>query len=310
MLAALLPKLAQPSARVALGPGDDAALLRIGGETWAATTDMLVENVHFRRRWSPGRDLGHKTLAVNLSDLAAMGDVEPGFCLVSAGLTPGTPVSWVKEFYAGFRALARRAGVAIVGGDTVRADKLTFSVAILGRLQGEPFRRDGARAGDRILVTGTLGDAAAGLRILERGAPRGAAQTFLVRRFRRPSPRAVWARRLARSGVRAGLDISDGFWRSLRLMCGASGMGARVAAERLPVSPALRKWSRRPVDLALSGGEDYELMLAASPSAAKRLAGESWLRDVGEIRPRREGITIFERGKKREAPSGHEHFDA
>ncbi len=314
-LAGLLPGLSRDlSRRVVLGPGDDAALVRAGRAWWAVTTDMLVEGVHFRRRWTSGVDLGFKALAVNLSDLAAMGDVRPLFGVVSAGLPPGTPVAYIKDFYRGFRALSRRHGFDLVGGDTVRADRLTVTVTAVGRVRRKDriFRRETARPGDVLLVTGTLGDAAAGLRILERGRPvRSADERFLVRRFRRPTPRFDDARRLAAAGVRAGLDNSDGLWRSVRLLGEASGTGAEVHLERLPISAPLARWAgAKALNLALAGGEDYELIVAASPAVARRIVRRGWAVAVGEIPARRAAFTLFQNGRPREAPSGFEHFNA
>lgn len=314
-LSALLPGLSRGlSRRVVLGPGDDAALLNLGGETWAITTDMLVEGVHFRTSWTSGEELGHKALAVNLSDLAAMGDVTPGFGVVSAGFPPQTPVSFLKGFYRGFAALARSTGFDLVGGDTVRADRITVSVTALGKVRpgNRVFRRDAFHPGDVLMVTGTLGDADAGLAIAEaRRPPRTADERFLLKRFRRPAPRLDAARRLARAGVRAGLDSSDGLWRSVKILCERSGVGAAVDVERLPLSPALRRWAgpgafRR----ALTGGEDYELVVGASPSTAGRLERLGWATAVGTILPRASGVGLFKGKDKREAPAGFEHFDS
>lgn len=312
-LSRLLPGLSRGAPkRVVLGPGDDAALLRLGGETWAITTDMLVDGVHFRSRWTSGEELGHKTLAVNLSDLAAMGDVAPGFGVLSAGFPPRTPGSFLTGFYRGFRRLADRVGFALVGGDTVRADRITVSLAALGRVRRSDrvFRRDAARAGDLLMVTGTLGDAQAGLAIAERGArPRTADERFLLRRFKRPAPRLDEAARLARAGVRAGMDVSDGLWRSVRLLAEASGLGAEVWMERLPISGALRRWAgRSAARRALVGGEDYELLLAASPSIARRAERACGAVVVGRVTPRASGVRAYENNVEREAPAGFEHF--
>ncbi len=312
-MASLLPRLNRGLGKtVRLGPGDDAALFRAGGETWAVTTDMLVEGVHFRRRWTGGADLGHKTLAVNLSDLAAMGDVEPVLGVLSAGLPPGTPVPYINDFYRGFSALARRSGFKLVGGDTVRAARLTFSLTALGRVRGPVFRRSTARPGDRLLATGTLGDAAAGLRVLEkRGRPGTADERFLVDRFRRPTPRLTWARALARSGgITAGMDVSDGLWRSVKILTEASGVGARLDVERLPLSPALRRWAGpRAGALALSGGEDYELLLTAGSVSAARWEKSGTVRVIGRIEPARHGVRVYENGIPREVPPAYEHFN-
>ena len=312
LLARLLPRLSRPSPVVALGPGDDAALIRAGSELWAVTTDMLVENVHFRRSWTSGEDLGHKTLAVNLSDLAAMGDVEPTVGVLSAGLPAGTPLSFVEGFYRGFDRLARRHGFRLVGGDTVRAPALVFSLTALGRVRGPVFRRRGARVGDAVLVTGRLGDAAAGLRLLEsRRRPCTADERFLVRRLQRPQPRLAWARALARAGgVTAGMDISDGLWRSARLLAEASRVGLRIDADRLPLSPALRRWSPRgAIDTALTGEEDYELLLTADGRAVDRLRKVAPVHVIGRVESARFGARVYQNGVPREVPSAYEHFN-
>lgn len=315
-LSSLLPGLTRGlSRRVVLGPGDDAALVRAGSEIWAVTTDMLVEGVHFDRRWTSGEDLGHKALAVNLSDLAAMGDVEPAFGVLSLGAPPDTPVSFLKAFYRGFDRLARRTRFDVVGGDTVRSKALVVSVTAVGRVRpgNRVFRRDAARPGDLLCVTGTLGDAAAGLAFLQGGKTPGTAdEKFLAARLRRPDPRLEWARRLARAGVKAGMDCSDGLWRSVRLMADASGVGAVVREDRVPLSPSLRRWGgRRALPWALAGGEEYELVFTAPPAVARRVVALKFCTVVGEILPARRGVHILSHDhKQREAPSGFEHFDA
>ncbi len=314
LLKNLLPKLSKGlSRRVVLGPGDDAALVRFGREVLAITTDMLVEGVHFRQAWTPAEELGHKTLAVNLSDLAAMGDVEPAVGVLSAGIPPATSAAYVDGFYRGFARLARRHGFELVGGDTVRSDRLTFSLTALGRVRGPVFKRSGARVGDALLVTGTVGDAAAGLAIFEnKGKKKGSKDTaFLCRRLLRPEPRLGWGRRLAKiGGVTACLDSSDGFWRSVVILAESSGVGAAVWADRLPLSSALRHWAGdRAEEFALVGGEDYELVFTARPAAARRIESMGFARVVGEMVPARRGLTAFHEGRQREVSPGFEHFN-
>lgn len=310
----LLPSLSKGlSKQVLVGPGDDAAVVRLGREQLAMTTDMLVEGVHFRRTWGSAEDLGHKVLAVNLSDLAAMGDVTPWVGVLSAGIGPQTPLSFINGFYRGFSRLARKYGFELVGGDTVRANRLTFSLTALGRVRGAIFKRSGARAGDALMVTGTLGDAAAGLIFLEKqkGSGQPKHTNFLCRRLLRPEPRLEWARRLARfRGVTACLDSSDGFWRSVCLLAEASMVGVEVWADRLPLSRALQSWAGdRAENLALVGGEDYELVFAARPAMARRIESMGFARVVGKIVPARRGVTAYHDGRRREVPPGFEHFD-
>jgi len=274
---------------------------------------MLVEGVHFRQAWTPANDLGHKTLAVNLSDLAAMGDVEPMVGVLSAGLPPATSASYIEGFYQGFSRLARRHGFDLVGGDTVRADRLTFSLTVLGRVRGPVFKRSGARVGDAVMVTGTLGDAAAGLWLLEKRGAKGKPKErdFLRRRLLRPEPRLAWARRMAKTGgVTACLDSSDGFWRSVAILGEASGVGAEVWADRLPISSALHAWAGdRAEEFALVGGEDYELVFTARPALARRIESLGFSRVVGTIVPARRGLTAYHDGRRREVPPGFEHFN-
>jgi thiamine-monophosphate kinase len=318
LLAKLLPALRRAcSGRVRVKPGDDAAVLRWPGRPadLVVTTDMMVEHVHFETRWTSGEDLGHKALAVNLSDLAAMGDVRPFFGLVALGITPRTPVGFVENFYRGLRHLADRHGLDLAGGDTVRSKVLVASVMVAGLLRRgrRPVLRTGARAGDRILVTGTLGDAAAGLAIVSgRRAGTARDRAFLARRLLRPEPRLAAAARLAALGPPPSLmDSSDGFWRSLTLLCEGSGVGARVDVASLPLSASLRQWARggQAVDLALAGGEDYELVLTAGPGAAARMERQGAARVVGEIVPRRFGLQAHHKGKPWRVPRGFEHFD-
>jgi thiamine-monophosphate kinase len=313
-LKTLLPSLSMGlSKHVLLGPGDDAAVVRWGRERVAITTDMLVEGVHFRKTWGSAEDLGHKVLAVNLSDLAAMGDVTPFVGVLSAGIQPKTPLSFIHGFYRGFSRLARKYGFDLVGGDTVRADRLTFSLTVLGRVRGAIFKRSGARVGDALMVTGTLGDAAAGLNFLEKqkGARQPKEMNFLCRRLLRPEPRLEWAGQLARSrGVTACLDSSDGFWRSVCLLGESSNVGAEVWADQLPLSKALRAWAGDQAEnWALMGGEDYELVFAARPALVRRIESMGFARVVGRIVPARRGVTAYHDGRRREVPPGFEHFD-
>ena len=259
---------------VELGIGDDAALLQVpAGEDLVAAVDAIVEGRHFPVGTAP-RSIGHRALAVNLSDIAAMGAV-PRWALLSLTV-PAADEPWLEEFATGFHALADAHGVALVGGDTT-AGPLNICVQILGSApRGTALRRSGACDGDLLVVTGTLGDAAAGLAVVQAGASGrqdDAASRELVRRFDYPEPRVRFGV-LARGLASAAMDLSDGLAGDLVKLAAASGLAAAVAIERLPLSAALREYAglARARDLALSGGDDYELLLAVSPQRYQALA--------------------------------------
>jgi thiamine-monophosphate kinase len=268
---------------------------------------MMVEKVHFDLAWTSGEDLGHKIVAINLSDLAAMGDVDPFFGVISLGVDPSIPVDFVDGFYGGVREISRRYGFDIVGGDTVRSKEVLVSLTAVGRMGpgGQPLKRSGARPGDILMCTGTLGDASAGLKILQRGKAKTAKERFLVQRFLRPEPRLVLAKSLARSGgVTSMMDISDGLWQSVAILCRSSGVGAEVETGALPVTSLFVSQ-----DMALVGGEDYELLLTARPSVAGTLESHGWAKPIGRILSQNQKITCFRNGKKiRRVPHGFKHF--
>ena len=250
---------------VVLGVGDDAALLRPppGLElAWAA--DTIVEGVHFPADL-PAEDVGHRVLAVNLSDLAAMG-AEPAWALLALTL-PRASEEWLRGFTRGLHELARAHGTAIVGGDT-NSGPLAATVTIVGFVPaGQALRRAGARAGDEVWVSGTPGDAAAGLAALS-GAldapPRVVAP--LIERFRRPQPRIALGLVL-RGIATACIDVSDGLAADLGKLCSASSVGASLDSTCLPFSAALRGATDplRARKLALAGGDDYELLFTVPP---------------------------------------------
>jgi thiamine-monophosphate kinase len=281
--------------RVRLGIGDDAALLEIPpGRQVVATIDTLMEEVHFRREWTGAEDLGWKSLAVNVSDVAAMGS-EPLAAFLSLALPGDTSVEWVEDFTRGLEACAREYGSCLAGGDTVRSLRhLAITVALLGTVERDrALLRSGARVGDAICVTGTLGDSAAGLALLmakERGVDLDLARSEfgpLLEAHHRPRPRLAAARALAASGcVTAMLDLSDGLASDLRHLAARSGVGALIRSDALPVSESARAAGAAlgidPVDWALHGGEDYELLFTVAAD------------DVGRVREMLggEGVSI------------------
>ena len=301
------------SPRVILGVGDDAALLDPpAGHQLAIGTDMLIAGRHFPEATSP-EAIAHKALAVNLSDLAAMGAAPLGFTL-SLGL-PATDSSWLQRFSAGLREAADHWGCDLIGGDTVGAPGLTLSITAFGAVPtGVAIRRDGAHAGDRIAVTGTIGDAALGLllALAEVEAPSTlseADRAYLHGRLDRPEPRLASGQAL-RDHVSAGLDVSDGLLQDLGHMLTASGLGAEIDLDAIPLSGAARRWlDERPGDLdrLIGGGDDYELVVALPPEIP---VDPSWgltfigtLTDqwpVGEVRERS--------GRPLPGQRGYNHF--
>jgi thiamine-monophosphate kinase len=258
-----------------LGIGDDAATWPAAGDTVAvATTDMLVEGIHFRLDWTSAADLGWKALAVNLSDLAAMG-ARPGRALVSVAVDAARR-ALVVEVARGLQSLADRTGTQVVGGDTVRSPgPLVINVALVGEAdQARLLRRDTARVGDLVAVTGTLGAASAGLVLLtERGPHLEAAHDPLVGALHRPVPRLAAGAILARLGVRCAIDVSDGLASETHHLARASGVGIEIDVDRLPLAPAAVQalGSQRAIAGALSGGEDYELLFTCDPGLLHEL---------------------------------------
>ncbi len=254
---------------VALGIGDDAALLRPqSGHELVQTTDSLVEGVHFLPG-SPPRSVGHRALAINLSDLAAMG-AEPAWALLSLTL-PQIDEAWLGEFAAGFGLLARACQVALVGGNLSRG-ALSVTVQLTGQVpSGTALRRSGAQPEDEVWVSGTLGDASLGRSAQLRADPSAQAQ-WLRARSEFPTPRIDLGRAL-RGVASACIDLSDGLLADLPRLAAACGCGAWLELEQLPMSAGLRALAGTTAwEHALSGGEDYELCLAAPPQRAVALA--------------------------------------
>ncbi len=265
-----------------LAIGDDAAGIALpDGSLLLVTTDMLMEDVHFRLRWGDLPALGWKALAQNLSDIAAMGGT-PTHAVISLAVPPQWPTDHATALYDGVAALARATETDIVGGDTIRSvGPLTICLTVLGRVAaGEVITRTGAHPGDALFVTGSLGRAAAGLQLLDCGHAVPHAFRSLVDVQLRPQPRLAAARALVGGGVTAMMDLSDGVATDLHRLCRASHVGAILDAGTLPVDPLLPAacaWlaahgiPQDPQALALCGGEDFELLLTAPPDRAAEL---------------------------------------
>lgn len=275
LIAAIARLLSGPAPGVVLGLGDDAAVLEPTTGHRLLTTDLLVEGVHFELASISPHDLGAKAITVNVSDIAAMGG-SPRAALASIALSPEVEASWVMELYGGMRDACAEYAVALVGGDTNRGDLVIVSVTVAGEVApGRAVTRGGARPGDAIVVTGSLGAAAGGLAVSRTQAAKTAEVLStpwgreLVDAFERPVARVGEGQLLARCGATAMMDLSDGLAKDLSRLCRASGVGARLELEAVPVSPALRDGGASlGVDataLALGGGEDYELLATLDP---------------------------------------------
>ena len=311
---------AAASPRAPAGPGDDAAVLRAGRGETCVTVDAVVEGVHFRRGSSRLEDVGHKALAVNLSDLAAMG-ARPRWALVALGVPRGFRLGDARRLGAGFGELARETATALVGGNVTRAPGLSLTVTVGGEVpRGRALLRSGARAGDRLWVSGALGDARLGLALLER--PGGRETRSLrrsprlgraaIERQRRPVPRLALGTSLV--GIASAcIDLSDGLVQDAEHLASASGVALHLESGALPVSRALAAAfpdAARRARFAASGGEDYELLFtapAAREGAIQRLSRrlELPLTRIGEVR-RGRGVRF--RGLGHRPVEGFDHL--
>ena len=292
-----LPRSVRANDRLPVAIGDDAAVWKpTSGEAIVVTTDSLIEDIHFRLApgWTDWRSLGHKALAVNLSDLAAMGAV-PGLATVSIGLRGTERVADLVALYGGMGVLAQRWDCLIAGGDIV-ASPASFSLhvtAIGETLGGRVLRRSGAQPGDLVAVSGTLGGAAAGLELLRMPLdnPRRAATTadLLIAAHLRPVPRLDLSPILITHGATSAMDLSDGLFGDLPKILEASGVSARIDEGAFPVPAAVRAlFPDRWFDLATRGGEDYELLFTAPPDQFAEIAAAATgigatVTSIGEI---------------------------
>lgn len=334
--------LHRPEPHVVTGIGDDCAVLALPGavDHLLVSTDLLLEHIHFELHQQTFQQLGYKALAVNLSDLAAMG-ADPLAVFVSLCLPRRCAASDIEALYTGMEELARSVGASIVGGDTsASADSLMLSLTVLGLAPpAAVVRRSGAQPGDRLFVTGTLGDAAAGLEFLQRqdteppasanpaaaasGPPAGFPEAVvrqLAQRYRLPRPRLSEGRWLARGGfASAMLDLSDGLSTDLHRLCEASRVGARLVLQDLPRSTALEAAAaflqHGTEHYTLHGGEDYEL-LAAVPAERRETLLAQWpfrdtlLMEIGWVVPPQQGVKLITLAEREEVlpPGGFDHF--
>ena len=328
LIQSLAQRYARPHPTVLRGIGDDAAVIApAAGRQIVLTTDLLAEGVHFDLKTASFEDVGYKAAIANLSDVAAMG-ARPEHLLVALALPHSTNRTDVLRLYKGLMAACRPSRVALIGGDTsASASGLFLSLTVTGSApSGSTLLRNGARAGDLIYVTGTLGDSLAGLRLLSREGRKAAARLdpsarrFLIARHRRPIAHCRLGQLLSRHRLAsAAIDLSDGLSGDLRHICTQSKVGAAINISSLPLSPALRAYARAtrtdPAKLALQGGEDYELLFTVPPSKARRLErlaaqpGRRLTR-IGVTTPVRSGLRMIDAlGRSLPLPNlSYDHF--
>jgi len=284
-----------------IGIGDDAAAWYGDTSVQLATVDSFIQDVHFSLAIASYNELGWKALAASMSDIAAMGGV-PRYALVSLALPGHTEVEDVTALYKGMIDLARQFEVAIVGGDTSSAPLVAITITVLGSTRSEDkgiLTRSAARPGDKVAVTGYLGGAAAGAEMLTKKLQFDPEATASLKdAFLHPYPRIAEGQLLADQGVKAAIDISDGLISDLSHICKASQVSARIEVDRVPILPAVRaNFADRALELALSGGEDYELLFTASAEVIDkvRMAAACPITVIGEITTEKPGkVTLVD----------------
>jgi thiamine-monophosphate kinase len=313
---------------IAAGIGDDAAVVTLSkGAVRLITTDILIEDIHFRLAYTDPLRLGKKALSINLSDIAAMGGI-PQYFLLSMGLPPHLSFTWVEEFFQGIQELAGQYNLSLIGGDTSLARKLIINITVIGRgKRGRVIYRKGAKTGHQIMVTGTLGNAALGLRILKsRGGSPDISRTCygdlaeLTEKHLSPTPRIAEGLLIAENRLASAMiDISDGLIADLGHILEESHVGAKIWISRLPLSEAYVKmapqYTPRDIDLAVSGGEDYELLFTTPRSKRGKLLdlfGQYGLRvtHIGEIVDPRYGLRLLQDDGREYTlrKKGYDHF--
>lgn len=328
--------VSHPDSNLLVGIGDDAAVWSSWPQATVATTDTLFQGVHFDLQFITWYELGWKALAVNISDIAAMGAV-PRYAVVSLGLPGDAEVEAVQELYRGMAGVGGLFQTTVVGGDVVRSPGgAMVAVTVFGHaIDGDEskgrgrakdrvpiLKRSAARAGDLVAVTGSLGASAAGLRMLRMGAPLDpTAEAALRLAHLKPLPRVREGQALVRAGVKAAIDISDGTIGDLVKVCEASGVGARVRVDRLPVRAEVRNsFPEESYDeFALHGGEDYELLFTAPAKVVDEARGRvktetgTEITVIGEITRENPGVVVVIDRDGAERPvkaGGYDHFAA
>jgi thiamine-monophosphate kinase len=299
--------------RLLIGIGDDAAAWQGDPSIQLASVDSFIQGVHFTPETTPWAEVGWKALAVNISDIAAMGGI-PRYALVSLALPADSEVNDITALYTGLLKVAKRYGVTVVGGDISQAPMVAVSITILGSNPTQNIlTRSDAKVGEMVAVTGSLGAAGGGLELLKSQRQLDPeAENHLKNAFLHPTPRVAEGLLLIEQGVKTAIDISDGLVADLNQICKASKVGARVEVERVPVEPALiDAFGKKALEMALSGGEDYELLFTAGGDAIERIrkAASVPVTVIGEVVEGKTTTLVDKRGQPVELKqSGWKHF--
>ena len=306
-----------PWQQLLIGIGDDAAAWQGDASIQLATVDSFIQDVHFPSGIAPWNELGWKALAVNLSDIAAMGGL-PRYALVSLALPDNTEVDDVTALYTGMIELAQQYGVAIIGGDISSAPLVAITITILGNTKSQDkhiLTRSAAKPGEQVAVTGELGAAAAGLEMLTKKLQFDPQATACFKgAFLHPYPRIAEGQLLVEQGVKTAIDLSDGLISDLKQICKASQVSAQVKIERVPIEPMVKaEFGEKSLELALSGGEDYELLFTGRTEVIDRVkkAASCPITVIGEIIAGKEGgVTLVDsQGNPTNlGKAGWEHF--
>lgn len=304
-------RFADRSRDVLRGIGDDGAVIKLSQGSYVLVQDAMVEHVHFKFSFTNPYDVGKKAVYVNISDVLSMGAL-PLYFLVTIGITPALTSKDIGRLYHGMRQAAREFGAIMIGGDTTESKNDFFiDISMIGKLVTKTYLgRDRAKEGDLIAVTGSLGESAYGLHLLLEGKPTKGMSTFLKRYASPKPPYPVWKEIVKHDITRAMMDISDGLLIDLGRMMAESKKGAVIHLEKLPIPPLLRKKNKEV--LALSGGEDYQLLFTFPKSRLKKI--QEMIQQgypisiIGEVKQGKD-VTVLSQGKVYEAPEkGYEHF--
>ncbi|MDR3256876.1 MAG: thiamine-phosphate kinase [Endomicrobium sp.] len=299
---------------IVVGIGDDSFCFKPGKKNICITKDMLIENVHFKKEWTNPQELGEKSIEVNLSDIAAMGNVNPKYVFIGLGLPPKTSEIFITNLYKGFKKACNKYKIIIAGGDTVRADKITISITITGTSREKVVKRSGANTDNLIGVTNTFGDAGAGVALLYKYGMKhkyNKNERFLIAKQNNPKAKLKEAWKISKH-LTSLTDASDGLYISINLLTKDSGKGAEIYMDKIPISPNLKKVfkeDKKQLDFALFGAEDYELVFTVPISKAKILKKLlPQISYIGKINSSN-NVKYFYNGKEQRIKySGYKHF--